>query len=83
MKKRIIVTEEQLKNYIEKKKAEKTFNSILNEMHKNSKNLKDGISLNKANQTIIENYKDRNQLNPRVQNLLKEYNIVDDMGEII
>ena len=83
MKKRIIVTENQLREYIERKKAEKTFNSILNEMHYNSKYLKENISLNEANQSIIEKYKQNKQITPYVQKLLEKYNIIDGKGQII
>jgi len=83
MKKRIIITETQLKEYIERKKAKKIFSLILEEMHKNSKLLNDNISLNDANQTIIENYKRKNLLNSHVQKLLKEYKIIDRKGQII
>lgn len=83
MKKRIIVTENQLREYIERKKAEKTFNSILNEMHNNSKFLKENISLNEANQSVIEKYKQKKQITPHVQKLLEKYNIIDGKGQII
>lgn len=83
MKKRIVVTKTQLQEYIERKKDEKIFNSILEEMRKNSKYLKNEISLNEANQTIIEKYKIKKQINSRVQKLLEDYNIVDSTGRII
>jgi len=83
MKKRIIVTENQLKEYIERKKAKKTFNIILEKMNENSKFLNKKIPLSEANQTIIERFKMRNQLTPHVQKLLKENNIIDNNGQII
>lgn len=83
MKKRIIVTEAQLNEYIERKKAKKIFGEILKEMYNNSKHLDSKISLNNANQTIIESYKRKNLLNKHVQNLLKENMITDDKGQII
>jgi hypothetical protein len=83
MKKRIIVTETQLNDYIERKKAKNVFNSILEEMYKNSKLLNNKISLDNANQTIIENYKRKKLINSHVQNLLKENRIIDDNGRII
>lgn len=83
MNKRIIVTKEQLNEYIERKKAEKVFGSILNEMHENSKYLKESISLEKANQTVIDKYESRKQLNSYVQKLLEDNNIIDSKGRII
>lgn len=75
--KRFILTEEQLKKYIEKKKSQKTFNSMLEEMYKNSKNLNESISINNANQMIVEKYKNRNLLTPSVVNMLKEYKLIN------
>lgn len=83
MNKKIIVKENQLKEYIERKKAEKIFNSILYEMNENSKNLRNSISLNNANQTIIEKYKIKKQLTPRVQKLLENNKIINNKGQII
>ena len=83
MNKRIIVTEKQLREYIERKKAEKVFSSILNEMHKNSKFLNDSIPLNEANQTIIERYNKNKKINSRVKKLLEDYKIIDGKGRII
>ena len=81
--KKFIVTKEQLKEYVENKKAEKIFHSILKDMNKNSKFLNENVSINKANQTVIENYKLKKLLSPKVTNMLIEYGLTDDNGQII
>lgn len=80
MKKRIIVTEAQLKAYVERKKAEKVFASILSDMQRNSKYLNENMSLTKANELVIDKYKSENKITEHVEKLLKEYGIVDDKG---
>lgn len=81
MAKRIIIKESQLKSYVERKKAEKIVASILEEMHKNSKYLKESISLNKANQMVIDKY--QYKITPLVEEMLKEYSIINDNRQII
>lgn len=83
MKKKFIVTEEQLKNYVERKKNEKIFAGILEEMKKNSKYLKENISLNNANQSIIDKFLNEKKITPDVKKLLKEFSIVDDDMQIL
>lgn len=75
--KRFILTEEQLKKYIEKKKSQKTFNLMLEEMYRNSKNLNENISIDNANKMIIEKYKNRNLLTPSVVEMLIEYKLIN------
>lgn len=81
--KRYIVTEQQLKEYVEKKKAEKVFNAILEDMHTNSKKLKEDISIVSANQTVIENYKRKKLLTPKVLKMLEEHNLFKEKGEVL
>lgn len=81
--KRFIVTEKQLNEYVENKKAKKIFNNILEDMYKNSKNLSENISINKANQTIIENYKRKKLITPKVQKLLEKYNLFNENTDIL
>ena len=81
--KRFIVTEKQLNEYVEKKKTKKIFNNILEDMYKNSKNLSENISINKANQTIIENYKRKKLITPKVQKLLEKYNLFNENTDIL
>lgn len=81
--KKFIVTKEQLKEYVEKKKTEKIFNAILLDMYKNSKNLSENISIVKANQTVIENYKRKNLLTPKVQKMLVEHKIINENSGVL
>ena len=83
MKKRIIVTKSQLHEYVERKKAEKTFCSIIESLHKNSQFLSEQVSLKKSNQSVIENYRRKKLLTPRVENLLREYGVLNENGQII
>lgn len=80
MKKRIIVTEKQLREYIERKKTKKTFCSIVERLHKNSKLLCEGISLERANETVIDLYRRNGKITPEVENMLKEYGIIKEKG---
>lgn len=80
---RIIIKKSQLNEYIERKKAEKVVSSILEEMHKNSKFLSEHISLIKANQTIIDKYRTQKLITPRVENMLKEFSIINESGQIL
>jgi len=80
---RLIVRKEQLLEYIERKKANKVFDSILEEMYANSKLLKENISLDKANKRIIEKYKNNKQLTPKVIKLLEDHNLIKEDKEII
>jgi hypothetical protein len=81
--KKIIVTKEQLQEYIENKKAEKIFNNILEDMYKNSKFLSEGISATKANKTIIENYGRKKLINSKVEKLLKEHGLIDENAGVL
>jgi hypothetical protein len=78
MKKKIIVTEQQLNKYLEKKKAEKTFTSIMEELYKNSKFLKENISLETTKKSVLEKYKNKGELTEQVISMLKNYNIVNN-----
>ena len=81
--KKFIVTEEQLRGYIERKKDEKVFGSIMEDLHKNSKFLNEQVSIDKAHQTVIENYRIKNLLSPGVLKMLVEHGLVDEKGQII
>jgi hypothetical protein len=80
---RYILTEAQLVEYVEKKKAEKIFYDILEELHKNVKFLNKNISHEKANTMIIENYRRKNLLTPRVTEMLIKNKIINENHEII
>ena len=81
--KRFIVTTEQLKEYVERKKAEKVFYEIMEGLHKNVKFLNESVSPKKANQSVIDDYQRKNLLTPRVSEMLIKNKIINENGEII
>lgn len=81
--KRFILTKTQLNEYVENKKSEKIFFNILEDLHKNVKYLNENISQNKANLAIIENYKRKNLITPRVLEMLIKNKIFNEKQEII
>ncbi len=81
--KRFIVTKEQLVEFIERKKAEKVFYEIVGSLHKNVKFLNENVSPKKANQSVIDNYKQKNLITPRVYEMLMKNKIVNENYEII
>lgn len=81
--KRFILTESQMVEYVVRKKAEGVYYSIIEEMHKNQKFLNENISLGKANQSIIDNYRNKNLITPKVFNLLIKHKIMNENYEII
>lgn len=83
MKKRFIVTEAQLKEYVEKKQAEKTFYDIIVSLHMNQKYLKENVSVENANQTVIDDYRRKNLITPKVNEMLIKFKILNERGQII
>ena len=81
--KRFIVTTEQLVEYVERKKAEKVFYEIMERLHKNVKYLNENVSPKKANQSVIEDYRRKNLITPRVSEMLIKSKIVNENYEII
>jgi hypothetical protein len=81
--KRFIVTNKQLSEYVENKKAEKVYYDILECLHKNMKNLNESVSLKGANQSVIDNFKRKNLITPKVQEMLIKHKIIDEKHEII
>lgn len=81
--KRFLVTEAQLREYVEKKKADKIFYDIIERLHKNTTFLNENVSHKKANQSIIESYKQKNLITPRVFELLIKNKIINENHEII
>jgi hypothetical protein len=81
--KRIIVTEAQLKEYVEIKKAEKIFYDILESLHKNKKFLNENVSHTKAHQMVINSYNNKKLITPRVQEMLIKHKIINENNEII
>lgn len=80
---RFIVTEAQLNEYIERKKAEKTFWKIVESLHLNKKSLNENISYQKVNQSVVDNYRRKNLINSRVDEMLQKYCITNEKHEII
>lgn len=78
-----IVKKSQLKEYVERKQAEKVFYDIVESLHKNSKFLNENVSRQKANQTVINNYMRKNLITPRVHEMLIKNNIINQKTEII
>jgi len=81
--KRFKVTKEQLNEYIERKKAEKVFYSIVEDLHKNAKFLNENVSQKKANQSVIDNYRRKDLVTLKVQEMLIKSKIIDENWEII
>lgn len=81
--KRFIVTKAQLNEYVERKRAEKVFYDIVETLHKNAKFLNESISREKVNQSVINDYKRKNLITPRVHEMLVKHKIVDQKSEII
>jgi hypothetical protein len=81
--KTFLVTEAQLVEYVESKKAEKVFYDIIEGLHKNVKFLNENVSHKKANQSIIDDYMRKNLLTPRVSEMLIKNKIMNEKYEII
>ena len=81
--KRFIVTKAQLNEYLERKRAEKTFYKIIESLYLNKKSLNENVSHQKANQSVIDNYRRKNLINPRVNEMLQRHHIINDKHEII
>jgi hypothetical protein len=80
---RYILTEAQLLEYVEMKKSEKIFYDIVEDLHKNVKFLNENISREKVNTSVIENYKRKNLLTPRVIEMLIKNKIINEKHELI
>jgi len=80
---RYILTEAQLLEYVEMKKSEKIFYDIVEDLHKNVKFLNENISHEKANLSIIENYRRKNLLTSRVIEMLIKNKIINEKHELI
>jgi len=81
--KRFIVTKAQLNEYIEKKRAEKTFWRIVENLHQNKKSLNENVSHKKVNQSVVDNYRRKNLINSRVDEMLQRHHIINEKQEII
>lgn len=83
MKNRIILKKEQLIEYVERKKANSVYYDIMIDLHHNMKNLNETISLKNANQSIIDNYKRKGLITPKVEEQLIKNKIIDNNYEIL
>ena len=81
--KRFKLTNKQLNEYLEIKKSEKTFYDIMEDLHRNVKYLNEGVSHKKANQSVIDDYRRRNLITPKVTEMLIKNKITTETGEII
>ena len=81
--KRFIVTKKQLTEYVERKRGEKTFWGIVESLYLNKKSLNENVSHQKANQSIVDNYRRKNLINSRVDEMLQRHHIINDKHEII
>ena len=81
--KRFLVTKKQLIEYVEKKKAEKTFNAILTDMHNNSRYLSENVSVVKANKNVLKEYERKKMLTPKVKKMLEEYNLLNEKSTVL
>lgn len=81
--KKFIVTKAQLNEYIEKKKADKVFYDMVADLHQNQKYLNESVSKHGVNQSIIDNYKRKNLITPKVNEMLIKYGIINEKHQII
>jgi acetate kinase len=81
--KRFILTEQQLREYVESKKAEKVFYDILEQIHRNKKFLNENVSHKKANQSVINRFQNKKLINQKVFEMLTKHKIINENYEII
>jgi hypothetical protein len=81
--KKFIVKREQLVEYLDRKKSDKTFYDILERLHRNSKMLNENVSHVKANQSVIDDFKRKNLITPKVYEMLVKHKIMNENYEII
>ena len=81
--KSIILTESQLREYVENKKSEKVFYEILEQIHNNVKYLNENVSHKKANQSVIDRFNNKKLITPKVSKLLIKHKIINENYEII
>ena len=81
--KRFIVKKEQLNEYVERRKADKLFYEIVERLHRNTKLLTENVSHKKVNQSVIDDYKRKNLITPRVSEMLISNKIISENYEII
>ena len=81
--KTFIVKKEKLNEFVERKKADKIFYEVLERLHENTKLLSENVSHKKANQSVIDNYKRKNLITPKVFEMLLNHRIIGENYEIL
>lgn len=81
--KRLIVTKKQLNEYVQRKKAEKVYYDIVTDIYQNKKNLTESVSIDKSNQSVIDNYRRKGFINNKVFEMLKRSKLIDNDYKII
>jgi len=81
--KKFIVKKEQLVEYVDRRKANKIFYDILEHLHMNTKLLNENVSHEKANQSVIDNYRRKMLITPKVFEMLTKHKIINENYEII
>ena len=81
--KTFIVKKEKLNEFVERKKADKIFYEILERLHENTKLLSENVSHKKANQSVVDNYKRKNLITPKVFEMLLNHQIIGENYEIL
>jgi hypothetical protein len=81
--KRFLVKKKQLIEYVERKKADKIFYDIVERLHTNTKLLTENISHKKVNQSVIDDYKRKNLITPRISEMLINHKIINENYEIL
>lgn len=81
--KRIILTNKQLNEYIEKRKSEDVFYKIINDLHNSNKFLNENVSVIKTNQSIIDSYNQKGLINKHVFEMLFKAKVIDNDYKII
>lgn len=80
---RFKITKKQLNGYVKRKRNDKIFSEIVTQLHKNSKLLTEIVSHEKANQSVIDDYKRKNLISPKVFEMLISYKIINENYEIL
>jgi hypothetical protein len=83
MKKIFIVKKEQLESYIDDKKSNNTFYEIIEKLHNNKKFLNENVSIENANQSIINTYKRKGLITPKIYEMLIKHKVMNEKYEII
>jgi len=81
--KTFIVKKDKLNEFVERKKADKIFYEVLERLHENTKLLSENVSHKKANQSVIDNYKRKNLITPKVFEMLLNHRIIGENYEIL